>query len=115
MEHDYSHFFDASCNRYDHYLDTILDKLEIIKVGEDASSHPTVDIPGGYNALENDLFVPKSYHTNKRDGIPVIFDSGCTHVGAPVESDFVGEITPINKMMNGLGATVKVVGVGTVG
>ena len=85
LEHDYSHFFDASCNRYDYYLGTVLDGLEVIKVGEDASSHPTIDIPGGYTALEDDLFVPNGYYTNKRDGIPVIFDSGCTHAVAPVE------------------------------
>ena len=45
----------------------------------------------------------------------MIFDSGCTHAVAPVESDFVGEITSINKLMNGLEAIVNVVGVGTVG
>ena len=28
LEHHYSHFFDASCNKYDHYLDTVLDGLK---------------------------------------------------------------------------------------
>ena len=61
------------------------------------------------------MFVPKGYYANEKDGISVIFDSGCTHAVVPVKSDFVGKITPINKLMNGLGATVRVVGVGTVG
>ena len=69
----------------------------------------------GYTALEDDLFVPKGYYTNEKDGIPVIFDSGCTHAMAPVKTDVIGKITPTNKLMNGLGATVRVVGVGTVG
>ena len=85
LEHDYSHFFDASCNKYDHQLDTVLDGLNIIKLGEDewakkeyedkfvsthaSPSHLTIDIPGGYTALEFDLFVPKGYYTNKRDDL----------------------------------------------
>ena len=59
--------------------------------------------------------MPKGYYTNEKDGIPVIFDSGCTHAMAPVKTDVIGKITPTNKLMNGLGATVRVVGVGTVG
>ena len=63
----------------------------------------------GYTALEDDLFMPKGYYTTEKDGIPVIFDSGCTHAVAPVKTDFIGKITPINKLMNELGATIRVV------
>ena len=51
----------------------------------------------------------------EKDGIPVIFDSGCSHALTPLESDFVGHITPIDKVMNGLGATVKIAGIGVLG
>ena len=129
LEQDCSHFFDKSCFEYDHCLDTVLDGLEVIKIGEDKypkrededgfvsihNSEAPNNFLGGYTALEDDLFVPKGYYSNEGGGIPVIFDSGCTHALSPFESDFVGDITPINKLMNGLGATVNVVGVGTVG
>ena len=45
----------------------------------------------------------------KRDGIPVIFDSGCTHAVAPEKLDCIGKITPINKLMNGLGNPANMV------
>ena len=34
---------------------------------------------------------------------------------APIESDFIGKITPAYKQMNGLGTTATVIGFGTVG
>ena len=51
----------------------------------------------------------------KKYGIPVIFDSECSHILTSLESDCIGPITPINKVMNGLGATVKIAGIGIVG
>ena len=65
--------------------------------------------------MEDDIFVPKRYYALKRDGIPVIFDSGYNHAVAPVKSDFIQKITSINKLMNILEATTNVVGVGTFG
>ena len=65
--------------------------------------------------MDDNLFVPKGYYVSDKDNIPVIFDSGCNHAVAPVESDFVGIITPLHKQMNGLGATATIMGVGTVG
>ena len=49
------------------------------------------------------------------DRILVIFDSGCTYTVALFESDFIEEIKPLNKLMNGLGSTAKNVGVNMVG
>ena len=43
------------------------------------------------------------------------FDSECSHTLNPLESDVVGPITPIGKVMNGLGATVNIVGIGVIG
>ena len=42
------------------------------------------------------------------DGIPVIFGSGCTIAVTPRASDFINKITLVDKLINGLGATVKV-------
>ena len=48
------------------------------------------------------------------EGTYVVFDSGCTLAVSPFKSDFQGSITPMNKQMNGLGATSKVTGEGTI-
>ena len=53
-------------------------------------------------------------NVNKRDGILVIFDSGYTHTVAPVESDFVGEITPIRRQMHVLVSKATIMGEGIV-
>ena len=68
-----------------------------------------------FTALGDFLFVPRGYYVKVKDGIPVILDSGCSHALTPLESDFIGSITPIDKIMNGLGATVKIAGIGVVG
>ena len=39
-----------------------------------------------------------------------MFDSGCSLVVTPYENYFIGPITEINKSMNGLSASVEVVG-----
>ena len=65
-------------------------------------------------ALDDDLFGPRGYY-GKEDGIPIIFDSGCTHALTPFEADFIGTITPVNKVMHGLGAAVNIVGEGIIG
>ena len=46
--------------------------------------------------------------------VPVIFDSGCIRAVSPFTSDLIGQIAPVNKLMNGLGAKVKTVGEGTI-
>ena len=51
----------------------------------------------------------------KKDGIPVIFDSGCSRALTSLESDFIGPITPIDKVTNGLGYMVKIARIGVVG
>ena len=104
-------------------MDTVVNGLEVINIGKNqweeeekyehefVSVHPT----SGFTALDDDLFVPKGYYGNNKDGIPVIFDSGCNHAVAPIKSDFIGKITPVHKQINGLGATETVTGVGTAG
>ena len=67
-----------------------------------------------FTALDDGLFVSRGCYGNK-DGIPIIFDSGCTHAITPHASDFIGKIILFNKLMNGLGATVNIVDEGTVG
>ena len=43
------------------------------------------------------------------DGIPVIFDSGYNIAVMPHASGFINKITPVDKIMDGLGATAKVI------
>ena len=74
MNHNYGEVFDIACSKYPHYLDTVIDGLEVIKVGkekwneEDESKFVSVhsnfpiqnkEVSLGYTALEDDLFVPK--------------------------------------------------------
>ena len=123
MDHDYSGFFDHACNHYSHYLDTVIDGLEVLKVGEKPKTKDDGNIISvfkkpsmihSFTALYFDLFRPRGYY-GKADGIPIIFDSGYTHTLTPFASDFIGSITPVNKSMNGLGAAVNVVGEGIIG
>ena len=86
---------------------TVLDGIEIVKVGEKKESSKDY----GYTALENDLFLPKGVY-NSEKGVPIIFDSGCTHAVTPYASDFIGKLTPVRKTMNGLGATTQITGEG---
>ena len=73
---------------------------------------------GGTNcafiALDDDLFFPRGYYGNT-DGIPIIFDSGCTYAVTPHASDFIRKIIPVNKSTSGLGATTNVVDEGIIG
>ncbi len=126
LEHDYSNMFATNYLRYPHYFDTVKNGIEVARIGNDVwsgeehehlfvSDHTIINKLNGYTALDDDLFVPKGYYIGDNDNIPVIFDSGYHHAVAPVESDFVGRITPYHKQMNGLGATVTIMGVGTVG
>ena len=81
-------------------MDTVLNGIEIVKIGEKKGSSEIC----GYTALENDLFLPKGVY-NSEKGVLIIFDSGCTHAVTPYANDFIGKLTPVNKTMNGLGAT----------
>ena len=56
-----------------------------------------------FTALEDNLFLPRGSYIGD-DGLPVMF----------IASDFIGKITLMNKVMNGLGATASVVGEGIV-
>ena len=92
-------------------LEVVKIKKNLGKKGEEdehefVSTHSSTGY--GLTALDDNLFVPKGYYYNNKDGIPVIFDSGCNHAVAPIESDFIGKITPVHKQMNGLGATATV-------
>ena len=51
---------------------------------------------------------------NSDRGIPIIFDSGYTHEVIYFKVDFIGDIKPVRKLMNGLGATSEFVEEGTV-
>ena len=66
-----------------------------------------------FTALEDNLFLPRRCY-KEDDGVLVIFESGCTHAVTSFVSDFIGKITPLNKLMNGLGATTSVLGEGNV-
>lgn len=82
LEQNYSQFFDTSCSKYPHYLDTVLDGLEVIKVEYDewekgeykanfvsfysSSTQSAINVSCIYTALEEDLFVPKVYYAKKK-------------------------------------------------
>ena len=67
----------------------------------------------GFTDLETNLFRPMGLYTGS-DYKPVVFDSGCTLAVTPFKSDFEGPINPVEKHMNGLGATAKETGEGTI-
>ena len=130
MERGCSDTFDHYCNLYTHYLDTVLDGLEVIKVGEenqDKGDYISIFHSSGgiysdgiitpdtcaYTSLENDLFLPRGIY-NIDKGVSIIFDSGCTHAVTPFENYFVGKVKPVGKLMNGLGVTADIVGEETV-
>ena len=83
--------------------------IQILKVGKEGTKTKI----SGYTAIDDDLFLPKGVYKNEK-GVDIIFDSGCTHAVTPYTQDFVGPITPTSKSMNGLGATAKITGEGTV-
>ena len=127
LENDFSIFFDKCFKLYPHYLDTVLDGLEIIKTGQNKEDiNGIIDINdgftsindgftdmNGYTAVDTDLFLPKGLYKGEK-GVEIIFDSGCTHAVTPHEADFVGRIKPVTKVMNGLGANANITGEGTV-
>ena len=101
LEQDYSNHFDRCCNHYPHYLDTVLDGLEVIKVKDKRREEiylPILSTGGVYNdatvnpeifaytALDDDLFLPRGIY-NSDKGVPIIFDSGCTHAVTPFKED----------------------------
>ena len=111
LEHSYSDVFNKCCDAYPHYLDAVMDGLEVFQVGE--ITNKIGNKIGCYTAVDDDLFLPKGIY-KADEGVPIIFDSGCTHAVTPYEEDFVGTIKPISKVMNGLGAQAKIIGEGTV-
>ena len=80
--------------KYPHYLDTVIHGLEVIKVGDNTEMDKDIERRNdfisvfsgplkdkcvyGYTSLDDDLLVPRGYYGSD-DGIPVIFDSLCTH------------------------------------
>ena len=88
-----------------------MDGLEVFQVG-DMSNKMAYKI-GGYTAVDDDFFLPKGIY-KADEGVPIIFDSGCTYAVTPHEEDFVETIKPVSKVMNGLGAQAKIIGEGTV-
>ena len=50
LEHDHSGFFDFACNTYPHYLDTVRNRLQVIRLGDDHI------IQEAFTALEGDFF-----------------------------------------------------------
>ena len=70
--------------------------MEVIKVGENKVKDDEYEskcvllfTPNNkycaFTALDDDLFAPRGYYVKKKYGIPVIFDSGCSHILTPLE------------------------------
>jgi hypothetical protein len=69
--------------------------------------------PHGYSAIDDDLFLPTGYYTDSQQ-MDIVFDSGCTTSVTPNKSDFVGDITEVHKIMQGLSSTTKITGEGMI-
>ena len=74
--------------------------LEVVRIGENQENKISLFITDANNplgncyvltGLDNDLFLPKGYYSGD-GGIPIIFDSGCTHAVTPFKADFVGKL-----------------------
>ena len=57
--------------------------------------HETNICSSCYNALNDDLFIPKEWFYIGSNDIPIIFNSGCSVLVDPFEEDFVQPITPV--------------------
>ena len=110
LEEDYSTLFDSNCNTYDHYLEAALHRGEFSSMMED-NIPQTCD--HCYTALDDDLFLPRGRYVGK-DGVPIIFDTGCSISVTPHKQDFVGTIRPMNKLMTGLSSKAEIKGAGKV-
>ena len=108
LDNDYSNLFHGSCNKYSHYLNTVIHGLDIVNMGQDKQDNCAL------TALDKNLFLPLELYAGE-DGNSVIDDSGCTLAVAPYVLDFVGIIKPVQNIMNRLGVMSNVVGEGTVG
>jgi hypothetical protein len=58
---------------------------------------------------------PTVYISQKRHELPIVIDSGASYSVTPTLADFIGPIEPCStKELNGLNASIKVIGHGTV-
>ena len=89
---DYSNYFEEGC-KYPHYFDATRNILEGIEQHEINNENDH-----GYTAITDDLFLPTGYYTDSQQ-MNIVFDSGCTTSVTPNKSDFIGEITTVNKIM----------------
>ena len=101
LQPSYSKFFDFNVNQFDHYLDTVLNKIEPFP---DDQYHLTI----GMTCLEDDIYLPKGLYSTGTRGIPIIFDSGCSVVVSPSKADFGDTLIPSTKIIVWLRVTVKV-------
>ena len=66
-----------------------------------------------FTVLEEDVFCPKGFYIGNGDK-PIVFDSGCSIARTPFKDDFLGKITPVQKIITGLSSISKVEGEGIV-
>ena len=103
---DYSSDFEEGC-KYPHYFDATRNILEGLEHEiNNGNDH-------GYTAINDDLFLPTGYYADSQQ-MDIVFDSGCTTSVTPNKSDFIGEITTVNKIMQGLSSTTKITGEGVI-
>ena len=90
----YATVFDKGCNRYEHYLDSTMHRLDLI-------APPVQEFFTLFTALEEDLFPPSGYYLDETS-TPIVFDSKCSIAVMPYRHDFVGPIRPSTRSMNGI-------------
>ena len=96
---------DFNYNQHDHYFDAVLRKIEPFPDDKNMNL--------GYKLLNKDLFLPTGMDLTREEGLPIIFDSGCSVAVLPYEEDFGETLTKVSKTMVGLEVAVRVEGEGT--
>ena len=109
LEQDYGFYFDQCRHTYEHYLDTVREKIN----GEPLLKVDSSKCIYYYTALDTELYQPAVLYTDATDQTGIIFDSCCTTTITPYASDFNVPITQVKKSITGLGATATVKGEGT--
>ena len=76
---DIIYYFGFNYKQLNHYLDAEMNQINIF---EDASSETQTDTYGFTN-LKEDLLLRIWIYVGSTDGVPIVFDSGCSIAATP--------------------------------
>ena len=88
---NHSNQFNWCCNKYFHYLDAVMYRLDLLPSGHQVCGTSNTTI-------EYDWFSPKVFYVDKEGYTSLVFDSGCTIAVTPHKKNFTVPITnnPLN-------------------